>query len=153
MLAHAISSTNPTAPRRASRAGCAWLTTSRCSPFTPDLQVLGLVERVDLAQPRRDCVHLLLCLFSVTCPYQKLRPPREEPPWRYLGHPTSRLENQGCRYAISMGDRCAERMHNAWRPGECGPVPRSRARQSGGATFVVVMQTADVWDRDDRAAG
>ncbi len=34
MLAHAISSTNPTAPRRASRAGRAWLTTSRCIPFT-----------------------------------------------------------------------------------------------------------------------
>jgi hypothetical protein len=29
-----------------------------------------------------------------------------------------------------------------WRP----------KRQSGGATFVVVMQTADVWDLDDRAA-
>ena len=28
---------------------------------------------------------------------------------------------------------------------------RRRARRSGGAPFVVVMQTADVWELDDRA--
>ena len=30
---------------------------------------------------------------------------------------------------------------------------RRRERRSGGATFVVVMQTAEMWDLDDRAAG
>ena len=33
-------------------------------PGHPDLQVLGLVERVDFAQARGDCVHLLLRLFQ-----------------------------------------------------------------------------------------
>ena len=34
-----------------------------------------------------------------------------------------------------------------------GRVRWHRQRQSGGATFVVVMQTAEVWNMDDRAAG
>src|SRR3989442_6428490 len=44
-------------------------------------------------------------------------------------------------------------MHNGQTAGESGQVSWRRERQSGGATFVVVMQSADVWDWDDRAAG
>jgi hypothetical protein len=33
------------------------------------------------------------------------------------------------------------------------PVWRRREGWSGGATFVVVMEAADVWDLNDRAAG
>ena len=44
-------------------------------------------------------------------------------------------------------------MHNGQTAGESGQVSWRRERQSGGATFVVVMQTADAWDLDDRAAG
>ena len=51
-----------------------------------------------------------------------------------------------------MDDRRAVRMHNGVRTVEYGPVRRRRARRSGGATFVMVMQTADVWDFDDRPA-
>jgi hypothetical protein len=43
-------------------------------------------------------------------------------------------------------------MHIGQATSEWGQVSRAQ-RRSGGATFVVVMQTADVWDWDDRAAG
>ena len=52
-------------------------------PGHPDLQVLSLVERVDFAQARGDCVHLLLRLFqcdAVTQPRDDRQPgpvPRE----------------------------------------------------------------------------
>ena len=48
-------------------------------PVDPDLQVLGLVELVDLAQPRGDGVHLLLRLFqrdAVTQPCDDRQPGR-----------------------------------------------------------------------------
>ena len=43
-------------------------------------------------------------------------------------------------------------MHDGWTKASAGSGRWRRERRSGGATFVVVMQTADVWDLDDRAA-
>ena len=54
---------------------------------------------------------------------------------------------------MSVDDRGAVGVHNGRTTGEYGQVRRRRERRSGGATFAVVMQTADVWDWDDRAAG
>ena len=47
----------------------------------------------------------------------------------------------------------AVRVHNGRTTGESGQARRRRERRSGGATFVVVMQPANVRDLDDRAAG
>src|SRR5688572_10695557 len=44
-------------------------------------------------------------------------------------------------------------MHIGQATGESRQVSWRRERRSGSATFVVVMQTADVWDSDDCAAG
>ena len=54
---------------------------------------------------------------------------------------------------IERRNRNASRMFDFPAAGSCGQVRRRRERRSGGATFVVVMQTADVWDLHDRAAG
>ena len=44
-------------------------------------------------------------------------------------------------------------MHVGQATSEPGQVSWLRERRSGGATFVVVMQTAHVWECDDPAAG
>jgi hypothetical protein len=44
-------------------------------------------------------------------------------------------------------------MHNTGRRASTARLKRRRERRSGGSPFVVVMQTADVWNWHDRAAG
>jgi hypothetical protein len=64
-----------------------------------------------------------------------------------------RLPNRERLVAISC--RTTEAPCGARRPGYRRVLPSEAAwrASSGGATFVVVMQTADVWNWDDRAAG
>ena len=71
----------------------------------------------------------------------------------YQGRQHATPESRNATYAISVADRGAVWVHNGRTAGSCGQVRRRRARRSGGATFVVVMQPADVWDLRDRAAG
>jgi hypothetical protein len=54
---------------------------------------------------------------------------------------------------MSVDDRVSRAAHDGGTAGECGQ--RETASRAGlrSATFVVVMQTADVWNGDDRAAG
>ena len=55
------------------------------------------------------------------------------------------------RYAISVDDRGAVWVQNAGQ--RTSASDQATSRRSGGAPFVVVMQTADVWDLDDRVVG
>jgi hypothetical protein len=66
-------------------------------------------------------------------------------------HMTPEPRTRGTRR--SMDDRDPVLMHNGQTTGVSAQVSWRGEQPSGGATFVVVMQTADVCDWDDRAAG
>ena len=63
MLAHAISSTKPTAPRSATSAGRTCSTTSLCMPATT-IWRSWVLWNCGLPQARRQAVHLFLALLE-----------------------------------------------------------------------------------------
>jgi hypothetical protein len=52
-----------------------------------------------------------------------------------------------------MDDRGALWVHNTGRRASMARFKRYRQRRSGGSPFIVAVQTADVWNCDDLAAG
>ena len=64
------------------------------------------------------------------------------------------LRTRTARDAILVHNGGTVWAHNGRTAGEDGQAGSARReRRSSRATFVVVMQTADVWDCDDRATG
>jgi hypothetical protein len=72
--------------------------------------------------------------------------------WRVIKVTITPLENYRTRKCVISVDTYPRLMHND-RTTARAAVRARRERRSGGATFIVVMQTADVWDWDDRTAG
>ena len=63
----------------------------------------------------------------------------------------TRRRNRECEVDMSVDDRGGSAVHDGLDGGRVRPTENVES-SSGGATFVV-MQTADVWNWDDRAAG
>ena len=85
-----------------------------------------------------------------SCPYQKFWLHDQSLRWRVIKVEDVTREPRNARYATTMDDEAlcvsAEQPDN----GQYGRVKRRRQRRSGGATFVMMMQAADVrdWTRE-----